>query len=53
MRCLDGDMDLAGLASTRFQKPVDHLGEPSTSMGELALSNFLPLSIAERHDVLL
>jgi hypothetical protein len=52
-RCLDGDMDLAGLASARLEKPGDHVAEASAAMGEFALPDFLPLAIAERHDMLL
>jgi hypothetical protein len=53
MRCLDGDMDLTGLAPDRFQEPGYHVAETGAAVGELALSNFLPLAIAERHDMLL
>jgi hypothetical protein len=41
-RCLDGDMDLAGLASARLEKPGDHVAEASAAMGEFALPDFLP-----------
>jgi hypothetical protein len=53
MRCLYGDMDLAGLAAARLQQPGDHVAEASAAMGELALPHLLPLAIAERHDMLL
>src|SRR5262249_6375631 len=53
MRCFDGDMDLAGFATACLQKPVDHIVEARAAMGELALSDLLPLAIAERHDMLL
>jgi hypothetical protein len=50
---LDGDMHLAGLASTRFQKPGDHIGETGTAVGELAFSDLVALGIAECDGMLL
>src|SRR6516162_5404572 len=50
---LYGDMDLAGLATTRFQKPGDHVAETGAAMGELALSYLVALCIAECDDMLL
>ena len=50
---LDGDLDLARFASTRLQQPGNHVGETSSAVRELPLSDFLTCVIVQRDNMLL
>src|SRR5262245_4816169 len=53
VRRLDGDMNLARVASTRLQQPGNHVGEAGPAMREPALSDLVTSLVAQRNDMLL
>src|SRR5262249_25520152 len=53
VRRLDGNMDLARLASTRLQQPSNHVGEAGPTMRELALTDLAAALVVERDDMFL